>query len=288
MSGAPDIDERTGEDRDPSRGEVDEHRMTFLEHLGELRKRLGWSLLFLIIGVSIAYNYKERLLAFLSKPLRMAYKARHMGVPNLNFADPVDPFLSYLYLALIGGFFLASPFILYQIWAFVAPGLYSREKRYAIPFVVGSSVCFVGGAFFGYATVLPIGFDFFLGFAGQIAGSGLELRPVLMMEEYLSFTTRMLLAFGIVFELPLFITFLAIARIVNWWQLVKFSRWFAVIAVTVGAILTPPDVTSQMLMSVPLVGLYAISIVLAAIFGPKVPPEQRPWKRKKARAASAE
>lgn len=257
-----------------------ERRMTFIEHLGELRKRLGRSLLYLIVGVSVAYFYKEKLLTFLSKPLRLAYKTRGMGVPNLNFGDPVDPFLSYLYLALIGGFFLVAPLILWELWAFVAPGLYRREKRYALPFVVGSTVCFVGGAYFGYSAVLPIGFDFFLGFAGKIGG-GLEVRPVLMMEEYLSFTTRMLLAFGIVFELPLFITFLSIAGIVNWWQLVKFSRWFIVIAVTVGAILTPPDVTSQMLMSVPLVGLYFISILLARFLGPKVPPEDLPWRRKK-------
>jgi len=271
------------EDSEPA----DQHRMTFLEHLGELRKRLARSLFFLVIGVSVAYFYKEKLLAFLSKPLRLAYKSRGMGVPNLNFADPVDPFLSYLYLSLVGGFFLVAPLILYELWAFVAPGLYTREKRLAIPFVFFSSICFVGGAFFGYETVLPIGFDFFLGFAGEV-GSGLELRPVLMMEQYLAFTTKMLLAFGIVFELPLFITFLAIAKVVNWWQLVKFSRWFLVIAVTMGAILTPPDVTSQMLMSVPLVALYFLSIVLAALFGPKVPPEQRPWKRKKVAAPPEE
>lgn len=260
---------------------ADQHRMTFLEHLGELRKRLGRALFYLIVGVSVAYFYKEQLLAFLTKPLRIAYRTREMGVPNLNFSDPIDPFLSYLYLSLVGGFFLVSPLILYELWAFIAPGLYSREKKLAIPFVLGSSICFVGGAFFGYETVLPIGFDFFLGFAGDIGQSGLELRPVLMMEQYLAFTTKMLLAFGIVFELPLFITFLAIAKIVNWWQLVKFSRWFLVIAVTAGAILTPPDVTSQVLMSVPLVGLYFLSIILAMIFGPKVPPEQLPWKRKK-------
>jgi sec-independent protein translocase protein TatC len=262
--------------------------MTFLEHLAELRKRLARSLFFLVIGVSVAYFYKERLLAFLSKPLRIAYRTRGMGVPNLNFADPVDPFLSYLYLSLVGGFFLVAPLILYELWAFVAPGLYSREKRLAIPFVFFSSICFVGGAFFGYETVLPIGFDFFLGFAGEVGGSGLELRPVLMMEQYLAFTTRMLLAFGIVFELPLFITFLALAKVVNWWQLLKFSRWFLVIAVTVGAILTPPDVTSQLLMSVPLVGLYFLSIVLAMILGPKVPAEQLPWKRKKVAPDSQE
>jgi len=271
------------EDRGPRiRGgaeQLDEHRMTFFEHLAELRKRLGRSALFLIVGVAVAYFYKEQLLAFISRPLRIAYKTRGMGVPNLNFADPVDPFLSYLYLALLGGFFLVSPLILWELWAFVSPGLYSREKRYAIPFVLGSTICFVGGAYFGYSAVLPIGFDFFLGFAGKIGG-GLEIRPVLMMEEYLSFTTRMLLAFGIVFELPLFITFLSIAGIVNWWQLVKFSRWFIIVAVTLGAILTPPDATSQLLMSVPLIFLYFVSIGLARVFGPTVPAEDLPWKRK--------
>lgn len=257
--------------------------MSFFDHLRELRSRLAKSFFWLLIGVSIAYFFKEKLLAFLSAPLVKAYKMRDLGVPNLNFADPVGPFLSYLFLALVGGFFLASPLILWQLWAFVSPGLYSREKKFAIPFVLGSTICFVGGAFFGYATVLPIGFDFFLGFSGEIGG-GMEIRPVLMMEEYLSFTTRMLLAFGLVFELPLFITFLSLAGVVNWWQLVRFSRWFIVIAVTVGAILTPPDVTSQVLMTVPLILLYFLSMALAATFGPKVPREELPWRRKKAKA----
>ncbi|MBI2897516.1 MAG: twin-arginine translocase subunit TatC [Deltaproteobacteria bacterium] len=262
--------------------EVDARRMSFFEHLRELRVRLAKSFFWLIIGVSVAYFFKEKLLAFLSAPLVKAYEMRHLGVPNLNFADPVGPFLSYLYLALVGGFFLASPLILWQVWAFVSPGLYSREKKYAIPFVLGSTICFVGGAFFGYATVLPIGFDFFLGFSGDVGG-GMELRPVLMMEEYLSFTTRMLLAFGLVFELPLFITFLSLAGVVNWLQLVRFSRWFIIVAVTVGAILTPPDVTSQILMTVPLILLYFLSIALSAALGPKVPKDQLPWRKKKAK-----
>lgn len=274
--------ERDEGDQGEGAGAVDQRRMTFIEHLSELRKRLGRSVLYLIAGVSVAYFYKEQLLSFLSKPLRIAYRTRGMGVPNLNFADPVDPFLSYLYLSLVGGFFVVSPLILWELWAFVSPGLYRREKRYAVPFVLASTLCFVGGAYFGYSAVLPIGFDFFLGFAGEIGG-GLEVRPVLMMEQYLSFTTRMLLAFGIVFELPLFITFLSLAGIVNWWQLVKFFRWFVVVAVVVGAILTPPDVTSQLLMSVPLVALYLVSILLARLFGPKVPPEDLPWRRRKAK-----
>jgi len=153
--------------------------------------------------------------------------------------------------------------IFYQFWKFVAPGLYDKEKRLLFPIVALSTLFFVGGAFFGYFIVFPFGFKFFLGFASD------TIRPLPSMREYLSFSTKMLLAFGLVFELPLIITFFARMGIVSVDLLKKKRKYAILIIFTVSAILTPPDVATQIMMAVPLMVLYEVSIVGAKIFGKK-------------------
>ncbi len=196
--------------------------------------------------------------------------------PQVHFPDPTSAFVSYLKIAAIGGFVLALPVVFYQLWAFIAPGLYDREKKLIAPFVFFSTLFFLGGALFGYHFVFPVGYEWFLGFGGMVAGTQVKVVPTIMMDEYLGFTSQMLLAFGVVFQLPLFVFFLSLAGIVTWQQLLKFGRYFTVIAFVVAAVLTPtPDVYSQVMLALPLVGLYFVAVGLAFLFAPKKKPDAK-------------
>ena len=184
---------------------------------------------------------------------------------KLIFTGLPEAFFTYLKVAFLSGIILATPIIFYEFWMFVAPGLYDKEKRLMFPIVFLSTLFFVGGAFFGYFIVFPYGFKFFLGFASE------TIRPLPSMREYLSFASKLLLAFGVVFELPLIITFLAKLGMVSV-SFLKKNRKYAVLLFFVGAaILTPPDVVTQIMMALPLMVLYEISIVGAKIFGKKTP-----------------
>ena len=249
--------------------------MTVMEHLGELRSRLIKALLGLLPGTWLAWEYKEYLLDFLLHPLSVAWRRLYNTEPEIHFSNPVDMFVAYMKLSLVCGFIASSPWVFYQIWAFIAPGLYKKERVYAIPFVLASTVFFAGGAFFGYRVVFPIAFETLLAFAGMLPSDTIRVVPTIMLTEYMDFATRMLLAFGTVFEVPVVVTFLALVGIVNWKQLLKFGRWWVVIASIIAAILTPPDVGSQLLMLGPLVVLYFMSVGLAYLFGPKVEPEAK-------------
>jgi len=244
--------------------------MSFFDHLSELRSRLVKSLIAIIPAVGVSWAFREQMLDWMVKPLIEAYAALHLGPPKLHFMNPIDPIAAYLKMSVIAGLLLASPWIFWQLWAFVSPGLYSREKKMALPFVFFSTVCFVGGALFGYFVVFPRGFETFLGFAGMLPSHNITIEPTITMSEYLDFTTQMLLAFGVVFEVPVVVTFLAAAGIVNWKQLLNFGRWWILIAAIVSAVLTPtPDVASQLMMLIPLVVLYFVSVVVAFFVGRK-------------------
>jgi sec-independent protein translocase protein TatC len=245
--------------------------MTVWEHVGELRTRLVRALLGVIPGVVVAWELRERLLDFLVAPLAKAWVRLGMGEPTLHFSNPVDPFVAYLRIAIVVGLIFASPWVAYQLWAFVAPGLYAREKNYAIPFALASAVFFAGGAFFGYAVVFPVGFESLLGMAGMLPSHLVKVTPTIMIDEYLSFATQMLLGFGVVFEVPVVVAFLALAGLVNWKQLLTFGRWWVLIASIIAAVLTPsPDVGSQLMMMTPLVVLYFAAVGIAYLIGPKV------------------
>lgn len=248
-----------------------DREMGFLEHLAELRTRLIHGVLGLVPAVTVAWFFKERLLAVLVEPLVQAWRNLGLGAPALHFANPVDPFVSYLKLSLISGLLLACPWLFYQLWRFVSPGLYKSEQNLVLPFVLASTTFFVGGAVFGYFVVFPLGIETLLSFSGTLPGSALKISPTIMLSEYLGFATQLLLAFGVVFEVPVVITFLALAGFVDWKQLLKFSRWWILLATIIAAILTPPDVGSQLMMLIPLVVLYFVSIGLAFLFGKKRP-----------------
>ena len=250
-------------------------KMTIWEHLDKLRSRVIRALIAYVVGATVAWGFREEILAWLWKPYAESWRGQNIpGDPTLNFAAPSDAFKAYFKLSLIGGLMIAAPVIFYQLWAYVAPGLYKKEKKIVIPFVFFSTILFVGGGLFGWRVAFPLTFDYLLSLAGTAQGIGLSIRPVVMMGEYLDFVSSMLIGFGITFELPLFILFLSIAGIVNYLQLIRFGRWFVLIAFTVGAIFSPPDTSSQIAMSVPLCVLYFLSIGLAYLFGKRPSKEE--------------
>lgn len=252
--------------------------MTFGEHLEELRKRIMRCLYAVLAACMVAYYFSDFFFVLLAQPLIRAWAAAGLGTPKLHFANPVEPFFTYMKIALIAGVFIAAPVVFHELWKFVAPGLYKREKRYVIPFVASSALLFIGGAVFGYFVVFPLAFRFFLGFAQSNVGAAqkllggavkismrqvFDLTPTIMMGEYFSLVWKLLLAFGLVFELPVILFFLALVGLVDYRKLWRFNRYFVVIAFVVGAVLTPgPDVLSQALMSLPLIVLYNVSILL--------------------------
>ena len=237
----------------------DDKKIPFSGHLEELRRRLIVCFIAVGIGFVLSYGFKEKLFQILTRPLIGVMKTGD----KLIFTGLPEAFFTYLKVAFLSGIILATPIIFYQFWMFVAPGLYDKEKRLMLPIVFLSTLFFLGGSFFGYFIVFPYGFKFFLGFASEI------IRPLPSMREYLSFASKLLLAFGVVFELPLIITFLAKLGIVSV-SFLKKNRKYAILLFFVGAaILTPPDVVTQIMMALPLMVLYEISIVGARIFGKK-------------------
>ena len=237
----------------------DQEKIPFTEHLEELRKRLIVCFIAVGIGFVLSYGFKEKLFQILTRPLISVMQTGD----KLIFTGLPEAFFTYLKVAFLSGIILATPVIFYQFWMFVAPGLYNKEKRHLIPIIFLSTFFFVGGSFFGYFIVFPYGFKFFLGFASEI------IQPLPSMREYLSFASKLLLAFGLVFELPLIITFLARLGMVSV-SFLKKNRKYALLLFFVGAaILTPPDVVTQIMMALPLILLYEISIVGARIFGKK-------------------
>lgn len=259
-----------------------EKHAPFMAHLQELATRLKWCILFVLIGCVVAYLFSEQLFHYLTQPLVDAFE----GERRLHFASPVEPFFTYLTISLVGGLILAAPVVFIQLWLFVAPGLYEREKKLVLPFVSFSALFFFGGVAFGYFIVLPLGFKFLLGYAydqpanfsffvqaaewlgTQVDTTKLDvplaaLEPTIMMKDYIGLVSKLLLAFGLIFELPLFIYFLAKIGLVTHRHLIKFFRYFAVIAFLVGAALTPPDIITQVLMALPLVTMYLASTVVA-------------------------
>ncbi|MFP4159904.1 MAG: twin-arginine translocase subunit TatC [Desulfobacterales bacterium] len=234
-----------------------EEKLPLTEHLEELRNRLIRCFIALIAGFAVAYFFKERLFEILTRPL---IRVMRQG-DNLIFTGIPEAFFTYLKVSLLAGLLLAAPFIIYQFWMFVAPGLYKNERRLMLPITFVSAFFFIGGALFGYFVVFPFGFKFLLGFAGE------NIQPLPSMKEYLSFSSKLLLAFGFVFELPIVITFMARLGLVTV-PFLKKNRKYALLIFFVGAaVLTPPDVVTQVMLAMPLMVLYEISIIGARIFG---------------------
>ncbi len=281
--------------KDPQEEGYHDPPMSLWEHLAELRKRVIICMITLLITTGIVWTFRGDVFAFFAKPYADAWIDQGISsTPEVHFQTPAAGFLAYFKLSLLGGAALAAPILFYQVWAFVAPGLYAREKRYVIPFVVCSTGLFVGGGYFGWRLVFPMAFKYLLTFSGDVSGfwmfKDIELKvtPTVMMSEYIDFVTRMLLGFGIIFEIPLLLVFLSMTGVINYLHLIRYGRWFVVVAFLVAAILTPPDATSQVMMALPMLVLYAASILLAYLFGKPPTDEQRAAYQKRKEELRAE
>ena len=256
----------------------DEGKMTIWEHLDELRKRIIHAAIGVLMGTIVAWVFRVQILAWLVLPYQRTWLTRFNKPLLLQTLAPADAFLGYLELSLTAGIVGAAPIIFYQLWSFIAPGLYKKEKRLIVPFVLFSTILFLSGVAFAYYVAFPFTFNYFLSLLGEVR-KGVELTQIVTLEFFLDFSTRFLLAFGAVFELPLFIAFLVLANIVTPRQLLKFGRWATVLAFALGAVVTPgPEVTSQIAVSGALIGLYFLSIPIAYLLKPrtKTPAEAPP------------
>ncbi|HEY7412823.1 MAG TPA: twin-arginine translocase subunit TatC [Vicinamibacteria bacterium] len=239
-------------------------RMTFLEHLDELRVRLIRSIVALAAGFGAAWFFHERIFHFLTEPLRRAYP----GVKFI-FTSPSEALLLYMKMAFFVGIFLAAPYLLYQIWAFVAPGLYAHEKAYALPFILMGSLFFMGGAAFGHFFLFPLTFGFLVKFAGP------DMQFLPRIGEYYTFYSWFLLGLGVVFELPVAIFVLSRIGLVTPRFLMRKFKYAILVSFVVAAVITPtPDVVTQSLLAVPMLLLYLLGVGVAWLFGrPRLAPD---------------
>ncbi len=233
-------------------------RMSFFDHLAELRTRIIWSLIPAGVGLGIALYFTTSIMRFLSRYLQT----------EAVFTSPTEAFWTYMKVAMITGVFIAMPVILWNVWAFVAPGLHKHEKKYAAPFIVVGSLLFLGGGAFALFVIIPFAIRFLVNF-GQEQG----LKPMITISSYIDFIIKFTLAFGVVFELPVVITLLSMLGIVTPQFLSKNRKYAILINFIIAAILTPtPDVINQGLMAGPLCILYELGIIAARIFGRKPKP----------------
>lgn len=242
--------------------------MPLTEHLEELRWRLIRALLATTIGTTACYWVAEELFAILIHPLI----ANTNTSVELIGTGVTEAFFTKLKVSVIGGIFLASPVIFYQLWRFIAPGLYESEKRYVVPFVIFATLFFIAGAGFCYELVFPVSYAFFL---EQYKTIGIQ--PSLRISEYLSFSSRMMLAFGVTFELPVITFFLARVGAVTHHTMIAYLRYAILGIFVLAAVLTPgPDIASQLLLAAPLLVLYILSIAVAYVFARQPPADTPP------------
>lgn len=240
--------------------EEDGKPMGLLDHLNELRWRLVRCFIAALVGFCLCWAVVEPLFDILTLPLNNALGA--VGA-HAQYTSMPEPFFTRMLVAFVAGLFISSPFIFYQIWAFIAPGLYDEEKRFIIPVAVISALFFIGGGLFCYFIVFPYAFNFFIGFSTQ----SIQITP--RISDYLDFILKLLLAFGLIFEMPLFSFFLSRMGVLTAGMMRRGRRYAIVGIFIVAAILTPPDVVSQLLMACPMLILYECSILVAALCGKK-------------------
>lgn len=228
--------------------DMPEIKLTFTEHLEELRQRLIRSIASVVIASVLIYAFTDKILIFLSKP-----------AGRLVFIAPAEAFITSIKIAIFGGLYISSPFVLYQVWKFISSGLGIREKRNVLLFSIFSFVLFVLGSCLGYFIIVPIGLKFLMAFGTE------DLTPMISVGKYISFVTSLSFAFGLVFQLPLIVLFLTKIGVVTPEFLSSRRKYAIVIIFIVAAIFTPPDIVTQCLMAIPLLALYEISIFLSRI-----------------------
>ncbi|HUS19379.1 MAG TPA: twin-arginine translocase subunit TatC [Terriglobales bacterium] len=245
---------------EPSR--LDLPGMSLLEHLEELRRRIIYSLISIVVAFGLAWGYAEDIFRLMEIPIREALRANHLS-EKLVYTNPTDPFNIYLRIALIAGLFLASPVILYQFWMFISPGLYRHEKRYVLPFMFVTVGLFLAGGYFGYKFVYPAALTFLIDY-------GKDFQPMITVGEYTDLFLTVVAGMGAVFELPTVIFFLALMGVVDAKFLVNNFRYAILIIFTIAAILTPTtDLVNLCIFAAPMVVLYVLSIGVAWLVHPR-------------------
>jgi len=241
-------------------------------HLVELRKRLGLSVLSVFIAFIIAFVFHEIILEWITAPLnealaQVAHLSQKAADGMVTTHQVGGAFFVALKVSFFAGLLGALPYILYQLWLFIAPGLYNNEKKMVIPFVVGGSLMFFVGVMFAYYVVTPFGFQFLITFGSFL------YTPLINIEDYVGFFTKIMMGFGIAFELPVFAYFLALLGLVTDKTLKDFFKYAVLIIFVVASLLTPPDVLTQLLMAAPLILLYGLSILIVKAVNPHIEDE---------------
>lgn len=247
----------------PAGEEEELPRMGFFEHLEELRKRLIVSLITVFVTFLVAWGWAPEIFAFLARPIRKALPPGQ----DLAYTTLTEPFLMYFRVALLAGTLLASPILLWQVWLFISPALYRREKRWVVPFVTFGVVFFLSGCAFAYYEAFPLVVNFLIGI-------GKPFHAVITINEYVSMCTKLILGLGLCFEMPLLVFFLARLGIVSErWLLSKF-KYAVLIIFIIAAVITPtPDIATQCVFALPMIGLYLLGIAVAWIFRKREVPE---------------
>jgi sec-independent protein translocase protein TatC len=236
--------------------------MGFLDHLEELRKRLVYSIIAVGVGFGICWWKVERIYDVMQRPIIDVLHKNHMP-EHLGYLNPTDPFNLYLKVAALAGLFLTSPFVLYQVWMFISPGLYRNEKRYVVPFMVSTIALFTTGGYFGYKIVYPRALDFLINF-------GKQFQPMITIGEYTQLFLSIVLGMGLIFEMPILVFFLAFMGIMSPGFMIKNFRYSILVIFIIAAIVTPtPDIVSMCVFAAPMLALYALSIGIAYVVHPK-------------------
>jgi sec-independent protein translocase protein TatC len=245
-------------DEVPEVPEADLPKMSFLDHLEELRKRLIVAIIAIGVAFLACWNFADKIFAWIQAPLT---KFLPPGDQKLAYTHLTEPFMLYMKVAFFAAIFVSSPILMWQVWRFISPGLYKRERRYAAPFILFATVFFVLGGYFGYRVILPGACAFFV-------ETGRQFKQMIKIDEYFSFASTLILASGVVFETPILIFFLARLGIVTPAFLLQKSKWAIVVAFILAAVLTPsPDMVNQTMLAVPMIALYFLGVGVAYVFG---------------------
>jgi len=230
--------------------------MGFLEHLEELRRRIIYSLIAVVVGFFLCWGYAKNIYAIMQRPIMDAL--RHNGMAEkLVYLNPTEPFNLYLKVGFLAGLFVASPFVLYQVWLFISPGLYRNEKRYVMPFMVSTVSLFLAGGYFGYKLVYPQALEFLIGY-------GKQFQPMITIGEYTDLFLTIIIGMGIIFEMPILVFFLSLMGLVTASWMWRNLRYSILVIFIIAAILTPTtDIMNMCIFAAPMVALYVVSILIA-------------------------
>jgi sec-independent protein translocase protein TatC len=247
--------------------------MGFLDHLEELRRRIIYSIIAVAVGFFACWGYAEKIYDIMQRPIMVALQHNGMA-EKLVYLNPTEPFNMYLKVAALAGLFVTSPFVLYQVWAFISPGLYRNEKRYVVPFMVSTVGLFIAGGYFGYKLVYPQALEFLIGY-------GKQFQPMITIGEYTDLFLTIIIGMGVIFEMPILVFFLSLMGIVTAGWMWRNLRYSILVIFIIAAILTPTtDILNMCIFAAPMVALYVFSIAIAWLVHPT---QRRARKEKQAK-----